>query len=179
MIREGKKDPLPEIVISDVAMYFPRQGRINIAAAWIIQYDLYARLAETLQLCPDDIFRPSRGTHGRVLVNFGNSDLGLSTKTNQQDDASVELGFRVLEPTPHSPRHSGPSNDLLLERMHLLDAQKRGRWVSARSVQRYEKHARVIRQLERLSPSQHRRATTSQSALLAALLAAVTPPKNR
>lgn len=91
--------------------------------------------------------------------------------------APDELGLRELEPTPHSPRHSGPSNDILHGRMQLMDAQKRGRWVSASSVQRYEKHARVLRQMERLSPVQRRRAAASHATLPAVLLQAFSSVK--
>ena len=44
---------------------------------------------------------------------------------------------------PYQMRHSGPSIDLADHRRTLDEAQRRGRWAQARSMQRYERRARL------------------------------------
>jgi hypothetical protein len=72
--------------------------------------------------------------------------------------AADRLGYSFLGLTPHMIRHSGPSNDRFENRRTLLAVQKRGRWAMSKSVNRYEKHARLLRQIHRLSPEQQLRA---------------------
>ena len=59
-----------------------------------------------------------------------------------------------IELTPHCLRHGGPSTDALLEVRNLDDIQKRGAWSARSSVLRYEKHGRLLKQLNRMSAAQ-------------------------
>ena len=53
---------------------------------------------------------------------------------------------------PYMGRHSGPSIDRALNTRDLQEIQKRGRWMVFRSVQRYEKHARLGEVMSSLRP---------------------------
>ena len=55
--------------------------------------------------------------------------------------ARVELRIPAL--VPYQARHSGPSVDRMKGFRDLADIQRRGRWMSSASVQRYERHARL------------------------------------
>ena len=52
---------------------------------------------------------------------------------------------------PYMGRHSGPSIDRVTGVRDLLEIQKRGRWLQFKSVQRYEKHARLAEVTNSLS----------------------------
>ena len=52
---------------------------------------------------------------------------------------------------PYMARHSGPSIDRVTGLRDLLEIQKRGRWLQFKSVQRYEKHARLAEVTNSLS----------------------------
>ena len=55
-----------------------------------------------------------------------------------------------LAPHPYSLRHGGASHDSLLRRRSLEAIQKRGRWRAASSATRYDKHARVLKEVSKL-----------------------------
>ena len=76
---------------------------------------------------------------------------------------SLHLPLRF---TPHVLRHSGPSCDKFEGLRSLEDIRRRGQWASPASVQRYERHAALLRSLHKLSDSQ-------QSAMRSAELAVV------
>ena len=67
---------------------------------------------------------------------------------------SHDLDLSQLNMTPHCLRHGGPSTDRLLNARSLQDVQRRGRWLAMDSVRRYEKHGRLLRQLNRMNWSQ-------------------------
>ncbi|CAK0886602.1 unnamed protein product, partial [Prorocentrum cordatum] len=66
--------------------------------------------------------------------------------------AAVAAGCEVLRPTPDGLRRGGASRDKALGLRSWGDVQLRGKWRSPLSAQRYEKHARISEQLERLDP---------------------------
>ena len=53
-------------------------------------------------------------------------------------------------PHPYSLRHGGASHDSLLRRRSIEAIQKRGRWRAASSATRYDKHARVLKEVSKL-----------------------------
>ena len=57
------------------------------------------------------------------------------------------VGIRAV---PYQARHSGASIDRLKEVRTLGEVQKRGRWMSHKSVARYEKGGRLGEQMNRL-----------------------------
>lgn len=59
-------------------------------------------------------------------------------------------GLRHLHLTPYHLRHAGPSWDALRRRRSQREIQRRGRWASALSVQRYERSSRVVAVLQDL-----------------------------
>jgi integrase len=70
--------------------------------------------------------------------------------------ASNAQHLRKLGLTPHALRHSGPSIDRFAKTRSAHEVKKRGRWLSDKSVARYEKHAKLLRQLQRMSLAQQR-----------------------
>ena len=61
--------------------------------------------------------------------------------------------LRLEKVVPYQLRHSGPSWDRLKRWRTGAEIQKRGRWAQENSVARYEKHARVTLEMQKLSPS--------------------------
>ena len=59
-------------------------------------------------------------------------------------------GIDGLAPHPYSLRHGGACQDGLYGLRPLTLVKRRGRWKADSSVRRYEKHARVLREIERL-----------------------------
>ena len=85
----------------------------------------------------------------------------------------VAVGKRqlgALNITPHSARHSGPSNDFLQGRVDLKGIQKRGRWETLTSVRRYEKNAKLMRQIRKCSDQQLKASDGSAARLAQKLL---------
>ena len=78
---------------------------------------------------------------------------GLQLQRYEQGfhDASSSLGLQRLHAVPHSVRHARPSEDALHKRADLAAIQKRGRWRSPKSVVRYLKGAKLLRQLSFVS----------------------------
>jgi hypothetical protein len=66
------------------------------------------------------------------------------------------LGLGHLHLELYALRHGGASHDVLTGRRDSLAVQRRGRWRSNAMVRRYEKHAKVQRELGRLTPQQLR-----------------------
>ena len=54
---------------------------------------------------------------------------------------------------PHSVRHSGPAHDVGGGYRTLWQAQRRGRWASEKSVQRYAKTHTWVEQRSRVKPA--------------------------
>ena len=83
--------------------------------------------------------------------------------------AGVEQVFAV----PHQCRHGGPSHDALHGVRSLSEVRERGRWLSELSVQRYKKHAMLLRRLRLMSDFQLQSAQNllkNEASQLAALL---------
>ena len=100
-------------------------------------------------------------------------DLTLSGFETAVKGAAHRLGYKYFAIVPHTFRHSGPSNDMYHKRRKLPEIQKRGRWKSVRSVARYEKSGRLLRQWGRLTPSQQSKARSDAAMLPRELLAAL------
>ena len=66
--------------------------------------------------------------------------------------AAEALDVGILRPSPHGLRHGGASHDRLLSCRTLGEVQQRGKWRCRESVLRYDKHARVGMEWQRLSP---------------------------
>ena len=58
--------------------------------------------------------------------------------------------LRCADVCPYQMRHSGPSIDLADRRRSLEEAQRRGRWAQPRSMQRYERRARLASEWAKL-----------------------------
>jgi hypothetical protein len=68
--------------------------------------------------------------------------------------ASRALKIEALGITPHVVRHTGPSNDRLFNLRPLSEVMKRGRWGHIKSCTRYEKRAKIMRQLGLMTKQQ-------------------------
>ena len=64
--------------------------------------------------------------------------------------AAELCGMGHLHLTPYHLRHAGPSWDALRRRRTQREIQRRGRWASQTSVQRYERSSRVVAVLQEL-----------------------------
>ena len=78
-------------------------------------------------------------------------DLEFAERKFAQGIKALGLPLRL---TPHVLRHSGPSCDRFEELRSLEDIRRRGQWAALSSVQRYERHASLLRSLHRLSNEQ-------------------------
>lgn len=76
-----------------------------------------------------------------------------------------ECDLESLQATPHALRHTGPSQDMLDRRTTLEAVQRRGRWSCFKSVARYEKHARLLKQTHRMTMVQYTAARAARKSL--------------
>ena len=60
-------------------------------------------------------------------------------------------GVHVITTHPYSVCRGGASSDALWRSRSLMEIQKRGRWRSEKSVGRYEKHVRLLKETAKLS----------------------------
>ena len=65
-----------------------------------------------------------------------------------------ETELELLQLTPHTLRHGGPSTDRASGDRSLADIKKRGQWATMDSVARYEKEVVLQRQLSLMTPKQ-------------------------
>ena len=79
--------------------------------------------------------------------------------------AVTRLALGPLRLVPHCLRHTGPSHDVWSGRMDVAAVHSRGKWASPLSVKRYEKHAMLLRQIQRLSPAQQLEAARAAALL--------------
>ena len=75
--------------------------------------------------------------------------------SREQVTERVEAAVNRLKLDPedkrlHRLRHTGPANDIMLEKRTLEQARRRGRWLSLRSLERYTKTAHLVADLARL-----------------------------
>jgi hypothetical protein len=78
--------------------------------------------------------------------------------------AAIRLGLPSADIVPHMLRHGGASMDALHDVPRDV-IQERGQWAVARSVQRYSKHGRYLRELHQLTAAQLKRATALAATL--------------
>jgi integrase len=77
---------------------------------------------------------------------------------------------------PYEMRHSGPSHDRMMRARSLLEIQKRGRWKTARSLVRYEKHTRMMQAWNKLPEPVRKFAERCQGDLEGFMLGLRDPP---
>jgi len=87
--------------------------------------------------------------------------------------AAVAAGLGALRLTPHTARHGGASEDAFSGQCKLPELQRRWRWRSPRSVQRYEKHGTLLRQLAAFPADARTRSKRLQRRGFEKLLAAI------
>ena len=88
---------------------------------------------------------------GRSTPLFG---LTLPEYERRCKVAFQQCGLGPLRLTPHTARHGGPSTDAALGLRGEDQIQSRGRWKARKSVLRYMKQGRLMRQINRLTPAQ-------------------------
>ena len=87
-------------------------------------------------------------------------------------DAAGRCGLAKLRVTPHPFRHGRAPTDVLQRRIDLQKVAKRGHWRGLIGVQRYEKHARLLKVLDDISEQQHVKASKLGGTIGKSLLAA-------
>ncbi|CAK0874268.1 unnamed protein product [Prorocentrum cordatum] len=97
-------------------------------------------------------------------------DFDLPTYERQFKVSLKRQRLQAVGGSPHWLRRSGPSNDRFEAKLDLQAIQERGRWISFKSVTRYEKHAELLKQLERCDPGQIRNAKHADTVLPERLL---------
>ena len=65
--------------------------------------------------------------------------------------ALLRLGLQHLKLQLYSIRHCGPSHDRRRKYRSVAEVKRRGRWASDKSMARYEAHARVVQEFQKLS----------------------------
>ena len=90
--------------------------------------------------------------------------LGLVAYGGRLRAAANRLGLPGSDIVPHMLRHGGASMDALHDVPRGV-IQERGQWAVAKSVQRYSKHGRYLRELHQLTAAQLKRATALAAAL--------------
>ena len=199
------EDPVPieaaAVIINDL---LNAQGFIELltATAFAVQFDLFTRPSETLNLLYEQVVAPKVGKYRSVAVVIAPQKPttalhGTSTpkpaKSGEFDDTVIaglpglglewvpkvlvklknlaqpgqallrpltlgvyeatiktavqRLGMGHLRITPHSARHGGASTAAFLNLLDAKGIMKRGRWLSPRSVRRYEKSGKLTRQV--------------------------------
>ena len=93
--------------------------------------------------------RSSAGEQDASLHNFTLPQLERAFRR-----AVITLELEKLKLTPHCGRHGGPSTDILVGSMDLRSVQRRGRWQALSSVKRYEKHGKLLKQLNLMTEQQ-------------------------
>ena len=103
-------------------------------------------------------------------------------KLEKQVRRAVDLVGDVTELpeiTPHTMRHSGPSNDIFRGWRKLEEVRLRGRWAAMTSVQRYTKHAKLLRSTKKIPAKVATKAKQSEFNLREAMLRDGKPKEHR
>ena len=85
-------------------------------------------------------------------------------------------GVNVITSHPYSVKHGGASSGALWRTRSLMEIQKRGRWRSEKSVRRFEKHARLLKETSKLSDATRRYGQLVTSRMSRLLSGALPPP---
>ena len=75
--------------------------------------------------------------------------------------AAKAFNYNKLNVTPHTVRHTAPSHDIYHKHRNLEQVRRRGRWAAKKSVTRYERHAKLLKQYGKLDRQQINRMNRS------------------
>ena len=95
----------------------------------------------------------------------------LRTYERKFELVKKKAGLGSLKGSPHTLRHTGPSQDSFAYSMPLAEIKKRGRWSSDKSVGRYERHAKLLRVSASIPMHVQNRLATAGNLLATKLLA--------
>ena len=90
--------------------------------------------------------------------------------TSMFQQAVSRTGLQSLNPMLYQLRHGGPSHDRFFRRRSIEEVKVRGRWSSDKAMKRYEQHALLQREIQKLPPAVRQRAELSVNQLRAKLL---------
>ncbi|CAK0825147.1 unnamed protein product, partial [Prorocentrum cordatum] len=189
--------PLPWIGLCALVGAALRINELEFAQCLVFQFRTYLRPIEcrglrVAQLVPP---LPGSGTKFWALL-LAPEEEAIPTKTKEFDESILldspelrkfsSLFKRVSEAAglgqanlhPCTTRRGGASDDALRQTRSLEEIKRRGRWAADTSVKRCEKHARVLKSLERLPKPvrDYGLAIESQLRQLLALQAKPPPP---
>ena len=97
-----------------------------------------------------------RANRSKEAALFG--DLTQERFAKLVKSSHEKVGASPLHATAYSLRHGGPSWDVMMKYRCLDEVQKRGRWRVSASVARYQKSAKLLQAMKKLSPSARRHA---------------------
>lgn len=101
----------------------------------------------------DDVEMPWLGDLMMRTSSHAQADSVWSFKmpelVEQFETLAVRLGLSFVSPCLYLLRHGGASHDTYLRKRSIEQTQRRGRWLVASSMRRYEKHGRVRQVLGR------------------------------
>ncbi|CAK0802132.1 unnamed protein product, partial [Prorocentrum cordatum] len=153
------RPPVPLHLLALLWLEVINMGNPLMALALVTMWVAYLRPGEAMglkeSLVLDSIDLPwlgdllaglRRGQSDRLLFGFKRALLGPALAK-----AAKAVRLEKLKITPHHMRHSGPSHDILFKRRSLPTVKARGRWLSGRTVRRYEAHGRLLQQQAQVS----------------------------
>ncbi|CAK0910119.1 unnamed protein product [Prorocentrum cordatum] len=111
-----------------------------------------------------------RGQSDRLLFDFKYPLLGPALAK-----AAKAVGLEKLKITAYHMRHSDPSHDILFKRRSLPAVKARGRWLSDRTVRRYEAHGRLLQQQAQVSDDTNKKGALALDKLQAAFRISLFP----
>eukprot|EP00438_Fugacium_kawagutii_P021634 Skav219592 [mRNA] locus=scaffold1719:17497:18357:+ [translate_table: standard] len=91
------------------------------------------------------VVRKRGAPHQRLFPGFTLSEYERALRK-----AKSEVGLGLFELTPHTVRHAGPSADFLSQNRSAAEIQARGRWKTAKSIQRYQKPGQMMAKMNKI-----------------------------
>ncbi|CAK0908584.1 unnamed protein product, partial [Prorocentrum cordatum] len=173
--------PLPRRVVFAIAGVLLRDGRSRLAICVLVMFACCLRPGEAAKLRGRHLIAPSASA-GTLYQYFGlllresGKDPGktgvndesilfdregwlapllaaLKLSTLPDQPACRELSLERLRPHLYSLRRGGASDDMLSQRRSLPEIQRRGRWQSAKSLNRYTKETKLLDELAWIPPA--------------------------
>ena len=91
-------------------------------------------------------------------------------------EAFIAVGGAALAPVAYSCRHGGPAWDRYRKYRTVAEVKSRGRWLSERSLRRYEKHSKMAQAMSRIGRKWQRFHAECAAHLAAILIGRRAPP---
>ena len=113
--------------------------------------DLENRRVRRKRLAGRSSFDRDRQSIDEIHSWQSSDDSPLELFSGKVRSGFCQMGVHVITTHPYSVCRGGASSDALWRTRSLMEIQKRGRWRSEKSVGRYEKHDRLLKETAKLS----------------------------